>query len=138
MTVTTLDVPFGDRADFMSFLEEYFLPGTQLNPKVLNARVLTHSWGSTGDQVVLVAEYATWADIDADCGAPCETYFEQHEAPEEGESGYEEYQDKLALFNKYYSKHQDEIYVTQMRRAVVEGEMQGVVGPQPQEEEEED
>jgi hypothetical protein len=130
---TSFDVPYQDRAQVVSFLEEYFLPGYQLHPKVLNFRMLNHNWGSSGSQIIMVAEYATFADIDADCGAPCEAYYAQHEAPEEGEAGYAEYEEKADLFNKYYSSHSDEIYATQMRRAVVEGEMQGTVGPTPAE-----
>lgn len=129
---TSFNVAFGpDRGKVISFLEEYFLPGYQLNPKVLNFRMLNHNWGSNGSQIILVAEYATFADIEADCGEPCETYFAQHEAPEEGEAGYAEYREKSDLFSKYYSTHSDEIYSTPMRRAVVEGEMQGTAGPTP-------
>jgi hypothetical protein len=123
------EAPYGDeRTKLVSFLEEYFLPGYQLNPKVKNFRMLNHNWGSNGAQILLVAEYETFADIEAEC-TPCDEYFEQHEAPEEGEDGYEAYQDKLEVFNKYYSKHSDEIYSSNMNRAVVEGQMQGRVGP---------
>lgn len=133
--VTTVEVPFGDeRQKFISFLEEYFLPGFQLHPKVKNFRMLNHNWGSNGAQILMVAEYETFADIEAECGQPCDDYFAQHEAPEEGEDGYDEYQEKLAVFNKYYAKHSDEIYSANMNRAVVEGRMQGSVGPAPESE----
>ena len=131
VAVTSFQVPFADRADFISWLEEYFLPSYQLNPKVLNFRLLNHNWGSNGADMALVAEYATWDDVNADCGAPCEAYDAQHEAPEEGDDGYAEYQKKLAIFNKYYAEHRDEIYATPMRRAVVEGQLQGTAGPTP-------
>lgn len=132
VAVTTFDVPFLDRAQVVSFLEEYFLPGYQLNPNVKNFRMLTHNWGSNASQVILVAEYDSFAAIDAECGQPCDAYFEQHEAPEEGEAGYAEYQEKADAFSKYYAAHSDEIYSTNMNRAVVEGRMQGTVGPSPQ------
>lgn len=132
VAATSFEVPFGpDRADVMSFLEEYFLPGYQLNPKVKNFRMLTHNWGSNGATVILTAEYETFADVDADCGAPCEEYYDQHEAPEEGEAGYDVYQRKVQAFNRAYSSHRDEIYSTNMNRAVVEGRMNGRVGPAP-------
>ena len=133
VAVTTFDVPFTDRAKVVSFLEEYFFPGYQLNPKVRNFRMLTHNWGSNASQIALVAEFDTWGDIEADCGQPCDDYYAQHEAPEEGEAGYEEYREKSDLFSKYYAHHADEIYATNMNRAVVEGKMQGTVGPAPQE-----
>ena len=132
VTVTTFDVPYGpDRAKVMSFLNEYFLPGTQLHPDVRNFRLLTHVWGSDGMQVIMEAEYDNWADIEADCGQPCDDYFDVHVAPVVGEDGYEEYQEKADLFNKYYSNHTDEIYLTNMNRAMVEGKTPAWVGPTP-------
>jgi hypothetical protein len=133
ITATSFKVPFGpDRGNVIAFLREYFMPGYQLNPHVLNFRLLNHSWGSDAMDFVLIAEFATWADITADCGKPCDDYFAQHEAPEEGEAGYEEYQAKWDAFNKAYQNHHDEIYVTNMNRAVVEGQMQGTVGLAPE------
>jgi hypothetical protein len=129
VAVTSFEVPFTDRAKVISFLEEYFFPAYQLHPKVQNFRMLSHNWGSNGSQVVLMAEYDTWADIEADCGQPCDDYFAQHKAPEEGDPGYAEYRDKSDTFSKYYAHHTDEIYSTNMNRAVVEGDMAGTVGP---------
>ncbi|HUP19416.1 MAG TPA: hypothetical protein VM778_05610 [Gemmatimonadota bacterium] len=134
VAVTSFQVSFGpERADVISFLTEYFLPAYQLHPKVRNFRMLTHNWGSNGADVALVAEYDTFADIEAECGQPCDDYFAQHEAPEEGEAGYGDYQRKVQAFNRAYSNHRDEIYTTNMNRAVVEGQMQGRVGPAPAE-----
>lgn len=127
---TSFGVPFGEeRGKFMAFLVEYFLPGYQLNPNVKNFRMLTHNWGSDGAQIILVAEFESWAAIEAPCGQPCDAYEAQHEAPEEGEAGYAEYAENLAVFNKYYSHHADEIYSTNMNRAVVEGRKPSQVGP---------
>ena len=127
---TSFQVPYGpERGQVLSFLTEYFLPGYQLNPHVLNFRMLNHNWGSNGSDILLVAEYATFADIEADCGQPCDDYFAQHEAPEEGEAGYAEYNAKVQAFNKYYSNHRDEIYATPMGRAVVEGQRPAQIGP---------
>ena len=129
---TSFQVPFGpERGDVMSFLTEYFLPAYQLNPKVKNFRLMTHNWGSNGADVIMVAEYDTFSDIEADCGAPCDEYYAQHEAPEEGDAGYDVYQRKVAAFNRAYATHRDEIYTTNMNRAVVEGVAQGRVGPAP-------
>jgi hypothetical protein len=132
VTVTSFDVPYGpDRAKVMSFLNEYFLPGTQLHPNVRNFRLLTHVWGSDGMQVIMEAEYDNWADIEAECGQPCDDYFAQHVAPEEGEAGYAEYREMSDLFSKAYSSHTDEIYLTNMNRAMVEGHRPTWVGPAP-------
>ena len=118
-----------DRGLVMAYLTEYFLPSYQLNPSVKNFRMLTHNSGSDGGDIVLGAEYESWAAIEADCGQPCEDYYDQHEAPEEGEAGYAEFQAQLQAFNKYYSHHQDEIYATNMNRAVVDGRQPTRVGP---------
>lgn len=134
VAVTSFEVPFGpERGDVISFLQEYFLPGYQLNPHVKNFRMLTHNWGANAADVLLVAEYDSFADIEAECGQPCDDYFAQHEAPEEGEAGYDEFQRKVQAFNRAYTNHRDEIYSTNMNRAVVEGQMQGRVGPPPSE-----
>lgn len=131
VTSTSFNVPFQDRAKFFAFANEYFIPAVQLHPKVLNFRLLNHNWGSDGSQIIMVAEYASFNDIEADCGKPCDDYFAAHEAPEEGDAGYAEYQENLAVFNKYYSTHSDEIYATNMNRAVVEGRRATLVGPNP-------
>lgn len=128
---TSFEVPYEDRDDVISYLVEYLYPSIQLNPRVKNFRILNHYFGSSGANIILVSEFDTFADIDAECGAPCEEYEAQHEEPEEGDDGYEEHARKVALFNKYFSKHSDEIYTTNMDRAVVEGRMQGRVGPAP-------
>ena len=131
VTVTTFEVPYGpDRDKVMSFLNEYILPSTQLHPAVRNFRLLTHVWGSNGTQVIMEAEYDNWADIELDCGPTCDEYFVIHEAPEEGDDGYAEYREMSDLFSKYYSNHKDEIYLTNMNRALVEGQRPNWVGPE--------
>ncbi|MFQ5890552.1 MAG: hypothetical protein ACE5JR_10940 [Gemmatimonadota bacterium] len=136
VSVTSFDVPFGERGTVFPWMVEYFLPNFQLNPKVLNFRVLFHNWGSNAAAVALVAEYAEFADIAAECGEPCEEYREAHPVPEEGTPEREEYDEGQAAFNKRYAYHRDEIYVAPMITAKVESEIVGRVGP-PEEEEEE-
>lgn len=135
VAVTSFQVPFGDRSTVIPYMVEYFLPGMQLNPNVIGLRVLFHNWGSDASQVIIVQEVEDFSDIEADCGQPCDDYFAEHPTPDEGDEGYEEYQEALELFNKYYAYHKDEIYVSPMFVAKVEGEMVGTVGPPPQEDE---
>jgi hypothetical protein len=52
-------------------------------------------------------------------------------APTVGQDGYAEYQEMSDLFNKAYSSHKDEIYLTNMDRAMVEGKTPNWVGPAP-------
>ena len=136
VTVTTWDVPFGQRGAFNSFFRDRFLVNTQLNPNVLNLRVMFHQWGSNADQIVMVAEYADLEGLAAGCGQPCTDWNEANPAPEEGEEGYEEFDEGLQAFLKYYSHHSDEIYGSPMGMAKVEGEVMGRVGPAPADDEE--
>jgi hypothetical protein len=128
VSVTTFNVPFTVRGQVIPHMVARVLPATQLNPHVITSRLLFHNWGSDASQIVMVAEYASMADVDADCGQPCTDYFEANPAPEEGDEGYEAFDEARRLFLKYYSNHRDEIYVAPMGMAKVEGEMMGPVG----------
>ncbi len=128
VTVTSFKLPFQHRSTVIPWMQKYVLPGTQLNPLAINFRLVFHNWGSDAADVVLVTEYASWADIEADCGQPCDDYDEANPEPEEGEEGYEAYEEAQALFSKYFSRHRDEIYSTPMGMAKVEGELMGPVG----------
>lgn len=135
VTVTSFEVPFTDRPQVFPWMLEYFLPGMQLNPNVLSFRVLLHNWGSNASQVHFVSEYASFADIESECGQPCDDYYEQHPEPEEDSAEWEEFAEARDLFNKYYAQHQDEIYTAPMMVAKTEGEMVGRVGPPPEDDE---
>ncbi len=137
VTVTSFSLPFQHRETVIPWMQKYFLPGQQLNPAAITTRVLFHNWGSDAADVVLVTEYASWADIEADCGQPCDDYDEANPEPEEGEEGYEAYEEAADLFTKYFSRHRDEIYVAPMDMAKVEGEMMGPVGG-PEDDEDDD
>lgn len=133
VTVTSFDVPYQARAKVFPFMREYVLPATQLKPKVLNFRVMLHNWGSDAGQVVMVAEYASFADIEAECGKPCDDYYAAHPEPKKGDDGYDAYVEARDLFSRFYGHHHDEIYQSFMNGAVVEGKVMGRVGPPPQE-----
>ncbi len=128
VTVTSFQLPFQARSTVIPWMQKNFLPGVQLNPHAITTRVLFHFWGSDAADVVMVAEYASWADVTADCGQPCDDYNEANPAPEEGDEGYEAFQEAADLFSKYYTHHHDEIYNAPMGMAKVEGEMMGPVG----------
>lgn len=128
VTVTTFKVPFYDRDKVFPFMRRYVLPAAQLNPNVLNYRVLWHNWGADASQVIISAEYEDITKIEAECGQPCSDYFEANPEPEEGDEGYETFRQQEEAFAKYYAQHSDEIYVTPMGAAKIEGQMQGRVG----------
>lgn len=133
VAVTAFEVPYNDRTAVWSFMRDYFLPGMQLHPKVLNLRVLTHLYGSGGAEIIITRELAEWADINAPCGAPCEEYRKQHPVPQEGAPEYAEYAAARDLFQKYYSNHRDEIYAVLPAATKIEGRLVGTVGPPPAE-----
>lgn len=136
-TVTTFELPLKVRGQVVPYIQEHVVPLQRLNPHVVTFRVLTHNWGSNASELVFYAEYEEFADIDADCGQPCEDYREEHPTPEEGDEGYEEFQEAERLYQEYYGEHRDEIYAVPMEAAKTEGENLGTVGPPEEEEGEE-
>jgi hypothetical protein len=138
IAVTTFDAPFGpQRANVMRFMRERWLPQMQLNPNVINLRVSQHYYGSNADQLIVIAEYADLAAIEAPCGAPCQEYFEANPLPEEGTPEREEWDEVVQSWNRWYSRHSDEIFTTWMIVAKTEGELIGNV-PSADDEEGED
>lgn len=129
VTTTTFEVPFNVSDKVSKHVVSRILPAMKLNPNVVNFRVLQHYWGANASEIVLVAEYETWEAIEADCGQPCEDFYEANPAPEEGEEGYEAYRERLELFNKYYAHHSDEIYTTPLGAAKIEGALRGPIVP---------
>ncbi len=128
ISVTTWTVPYGQRGPFFDFFMNRVWPATQLNPHVINARLMGHLHGSRGDQIVAIVEYADMEGLGAACGQPCTDYFDANPAPEEGDEGYEEFEEGRASFQRWYSRHSDEIYNVPMNSAVSDGEPVGDVG----------
>ena len=116
ITTSSFNVDFGD--DFgtvIEWIDSVRTPLIQINPHVLSDRVVTHIWGSQGGDIVFITEYETWDGINADCEA-CDEMFEEMR-PEEETPEREAWDERLAVFLRYYSGHRDEIYSTRMSRA---------------------
>lgn len=118
LTVSTFQLPPGDEGQkVMRFIDRVVAPQARNNPHVLGYRVAQHYWGSNSSEVKIMAEYADWAAVEADCGAPCETWAEAN-IPEEGTPEREEFDDLQQAWQRaYFQGHQDEIYSVNMRRA---------------------
>ncbi len=117
MTVTTFSVPLGEAGqDVMMWVDSVMVPLNRLNPNVLSFRVGRHAWGSDSGHVIMIAEYADWDAIEADCGAPCENWMEANQ-PEEGTPEADEWDKVQATFLKYYTGHKDDIYVVPVSRS---------------------
>ena len=116
ITVTLIHMPAtADRQKAMQWIDQVMAPGAKVDPNILWYRVATHNWGANSKDIVIMAEYDEWADIEADCPA-CDAWFEEHQ-PEEDTPEREEWDAMAETFFKYFSGHKDEIYATNMNRA---------------------
>lgn len=133
--ITSFSLPYHVRDKVIPYLIRSIVPANRLNPNVITFRVLVHNQGSDGSEMAFYREFAEFADIGAPCGEPCETFFEEHPAPEEGDEGYEEYEEAQELWQKYYSHHKDDIYTAPGGALKTEGEVFGPLWPEEEEEE---
>ncbi len=116
ITVTRIRLPATqDRQKAMEWVDKVMVPVAQLDPNVLWYRIATHNWGSNSEDVLIMAEYDEWADIESDCPA-CDAWFEENQ-PEEDTPEREEWDAMAQAFFEYFSGHRDEIYATNMNRA---------------------
>ncbi len=110
VTMAKMHIPIGEeRGQFMEFVERVIAPQARVNPNVIAFHVLQHYYGSNSSDVFMVRVYADWADIEAPCGEPCQTWREEN-LPDEGEEGYEELSELGDVYFKFFVKHSDEIY----------------------------
>lgn len=116
VTVSSFRVPIGpDRTTVLQYMEKWMVPPARMDQNVLSYRVGFHNWGSNASDMVIIAEYLTWPAINADC-APCTKWLEDSR-PKEGTPERKTYDDQLAVFQKYYATHADQIYAADMRLA---------------------
>ena len=116
VTATVFDVPPGEEGQkVMGWIDAVMVPVAQVNPNVLHSSILRHNWGANSAEIVIAAEYADWASIEADC-EECAAWFEANQ-PAEGTPEREEWNEMAAAFFKAYSGHRDEIYTKNMNRA---------------------
>lgn len=118
LTVTTFQLPPGEEGQkVMRFIDRVIAPQAKNNPNVLSYRIAQHYWGSTSSEVKIIAEYADWASVEAECGAPCEEW-EEANLPEEGTPEREEFDDLAQAWQRaFFQGHSDEIYNLNMSRA---------------------
>jgi hypothetical protein len=113
VTISSFRVPLGeDRQKVLDYMKKWMVEPARLNPNVLSYRIIQHFYGSNSSDVAIVAEYPNWAAIGADC-APCDKWFETN-MPKENTAERKAVDDALALFQKYYSSHADQIYNANM------------------------
>jgi hypothetical protein len=117
VTVTRFELPqdTADRRLLMMAIDSFMVPLARMNPNVLSYRVLTHNWGANSNDILIMAEYPTWAAIEADCPA-CDQWAEA-QTPAEGTPERARWNAMGSAFQRAYAGHSDEIYAAQMRRA---------------------
>jgi hypothetical protein len=116
VTISSFRVPQGeDRQKVLEYMKKWMVEPAKLNPNVLSYRIIQHFYGSNAGDVAIVAEYATWAAITADC-QPCDKWL-QDNMPTEGTPERKAVDDLAALFFKYYGSHADQIYNADMSLA---------------------
>jgi len=116
ITLTKIRLPATqDRQKAMEWVDKVMAPVAKLNPNVLWYRIAMHNWGSNSEDMVIMAEYDEWADLEGDCPA-CDAWFEENR-PAEDTPEREEWDAMAQAFFGYFSGHRDEIYVTNMNRA---------------------
>jgi hypothetical protein len=99
----------------MMVIDSVLVPQARMDPNVLSYRVLTHNWGADSNDMLIMAEYLTWAAIEAPCAA-CDAWLES-KTPAAGTPERTRWDAMGAAFQRAYQGHSDEIYSTQMRRA---------------------
>lgn len=116
LTISSFRVPLGEeRQKVMDFMRKWMVEPARVNPNVLSYRIIQHFYGSNASDVAIVAEYANWEAITADC-APCDQWFEAN-MPKEGTPERKVVDEAQALFLKYYATHANQIYNANMALA---------------------
>lgn len=116
VTVTTFSAPFNDEGGkVMWWIDSVMVPLAKMDPNVLHMRVGGHIWGSSAGDIIMIAEYADWNAVNADCAA-CDAWLEKRR-PAEGTPEREAWNEAQATFLKYYHGHHDEIYASQVSRS---------------------
>lgn len=111
VTTSTFDVPMGpERQKVMTFIRNVMVPTARVNPHILSFRVAVHDYGTDSRDVVLIREYASWDAIEAECGKPCDDYWDANPGPEEDTDEGKEWRAAWEAFRDHYATHRDEIY----------------------------
>ncbi|RMG63161.1 MAG: hypothetical protein D6715_11570 [Calditrichaeota bacterium] len=105
-TVTTWEVTIpedGSRSEFNQLMKEWSDKVVRQNDKIISERVVHHISGSNSRDVVIITEYANWADIE-------KAQEKQDELVAAAWPSENERRDFFRKFRKYFRSHSDEIY----------------------------
>lgn len=117
VTISTFAMPQDTMQQrlLMMTIDSVMVPQARMNPNVLSYRILTHNWGANSRDILIVAEYANWAAIEAECPA-CDQWLES-KTPAAGSAARAQWDALGAVFARSFQGHADEIYTAQMTRA---------------------
>ncbi len=97
------------------WIDSVAVPSAKMDPNVVSYYVGGHNYGSSAGDIVMIAEYADWNAINADCAA-CTAWFEKRQ-PAEGTPERTAWNEAQAAFFKHNHGHSDEIYAVQPSRS---------------------
>ena len=116
VTVTTFSAPYdAEGQKVWWWIDSVMVPSAKMDPNVVRYYVGGHNYGSSAGDIVMIAEYANWTAINADCAA-CTAWFEKRQ-PAEGTPERTAWNEAQAAFFKHYFGHSDEIYAVQPSRS---------------------
>jgi len=116
VTVTKFSAPFSAEGQKVWWwIDSVMVPSAKMDPNIVHYSVGGHNYGSSAGDIVMIAEYANWTAINADCAA-CDEWFEKR-TPAEGTPERTAWNEAQAAFFKHYFGHSDEIYAVRNSRS---------------------
>ena len=109
ITVQTFEVPRTEWDDFFDYVDEYVMPDMKANPHVLSYRLARHYYGSNGQQIWVIEEYADLAAVQQSQEWNENRVAEQYPEGSSKATARDEAEQKYWL--PYFQKHKDEILI---------------------------
>ena len=107
ITVQTFEVPRTEWSDFFDYVDKYVIPGMRGDPYVLSYRLARHYYGSNGQQIWVIEEYADLAAVQQSQEWNENRVAEQYPEGSSKATARDEAEQKYWL--PYFQKHKDEI-----------------------------
>ena len=107
ITVQIFEVPRTEWDSFFDYVDEYVIPDVKANPHVLSYRLARHYYGSNGQEIWIMEEYADLAAVQQSQEWSNDRVAEQYAEGSSEAAARDEATQKYWL--PYFQKHQDEI-----------------------------
>ncbi len=116
ITVQTFEVPRTEWSDFFDYVDEYVIPGMRGDPYVLSYRLARHYYGSNGQQIWVIEEYADLTAIQKSQEWSEQRLAEQYPEGSPEAAARDEAEQKYWL--PYFQEHRDEILMVNENRII--------------------